>query len=149
METTVRYLTAADEADWRRLWEAYGVFYETRFSEETTTTTFARLTGDDYPHYLGLVAERDGAVIGIANCIVHSSTWSPKDRCYLNDLYVDPDVRGSGTGKALIERLVEIGREREWEQVHWLTAETNVRARRLYDQFGPASGFINYRVTVR
>lgn len=149
MTTTVRYLTAADEAAWRRCWEAYGVFYETTFAEETTATTFARLIDEATPHYLGLIAERDGEVIGIANGIVHSSTWSPKDRCYLNDLYVDPAARGSGAGKMLIERLVEIGRERDWEQVHWLTAETNARARRLYDQFGPASGFINYRIVVK
>lgn len=145
MSTTVRPLSPEDHDAWHRLWDEYCAFYETTMPAEVTATTWARLTSESVPHYIGLVAERDGAVIGIANCIVHSSTWSAADRCYLNDLFVDPSVRGSGAGKALIDHLLHMGAERGWEQVHWLTHETNATARRLYDQYGPASGFINYR----
>jgi hypothetical protein len=42
-----------------------------------------------------------------------------------------------------------MGAEHGWDKIHWLTAESNDRARRLYDQFAPASGFIQYAIPVR
>lgn len=144
--TTVRPLRESDREAWHRLWDGYCAFYETTMPTEVTASTWARLTDEGDPVYLGFVAERNGAVIGIANCIIHSTTWAIAPRCYLNDLFVDPDVRGSGAGKAMIDHLRHIGHERGWDKIHWLTAEANATARRLYDQFSPANGFIQYAI---
>lgn len=146
MTITIRLLTSADHDDWHRLWDGYCTFYETAMPPDVTASTWQRLLDDDTPTYLGLVAEQDGEVIGIANCIIHDTTWAIAPRCYLNDLFVDPAVRGSGAGKALIDHLRLLGGEQGWDQIHWLTAETNTTARRLYDQFAPASGFIQYAI---
>lgn len=146
MSTTVRALKESDREVWHRLWDAYCEFYETTMPEEVTATTWQRLLDPDQPHFFGMVAERDGAVIGIANCVLHGTTWAEAQRCYLNDLYVDPAVRGTGAGKAMIEALQGMAADQGWDKVHWLTAETNATARRLYDQFAPASGFIQYAI---
>ena len=53
----------------------------------------------------GLLAEQDGKIIGIAHYIFRPSTWAVEDFCYLEDLFVDPAVRGTGAGRALIEAL--------------------------------------------
>ena len=149
METSVRYVTTGDHDAWLRLWAAYCDFYETSMPADVTATTWQRLLDETEPDFFGLVAERDGTVIGIANCVLHGTTWAINQRCYLNDLFVDPAVRGSGAGKALIERLQRLGAEQGWDKIHWLTAETNSRARRLYNQFAPASGFIQYAIPVK
>ncbi len=146
MTTTIRPLAASDRDEWHRLWDAYCDFYETTMPADVTTVTWQRLLDPAEANFFGLVAERDGAVVGIANCVLHGTTWAVAQRCYLNDLYVDPSVRGSGAGKALIEALQAMAAEQGWDKVHWLTAETNATARRLYDRFAPASGFIQYAI---
>lgn len=140
---TVRDLASADEAAWRRYWGEYQAFYEVSHPEEITAETWRRLTGGE-PGMFGLVAEAEGRVVGIANCVLHLSTWSTKPFCYLNDLYVDPNVRGRSIGKALIDEIIARAERNGWARVYWMTAETNTRARRLYDRYGPASGFISY-----
>lgn len=146
MATTVRDLSANDHDAWHRLWDDYCTFYKTTMPAEVTATTWQRLLDDTEPTVFGLVAERDGEVIGIANCILHGTTWAIAQRCYLNDLFVDPAARGSGAGKAMIQHLQRMAADRGWDKIHWLTAETNATARRLYDQFAPASGFIQYAI---
>lgn len=149
MSTTVRPLAERDFEAWHRLWDGYCEFYKTDMPDDVTTTTWHRLTDPNESSVFGLVAERDGDVIGIANCILHGTTWAVAQRCYLNDLYVDPAVRGSGAGKALIDELQSLGAQKGWDKVHWLTAETNATARRLYDQFASASGFIQYAIPTK
>lgn len=146
MSTTVRPLAASDRGNWHRLWDGYCKFYKTEMPAEVTAKSWDRLLDDDTPEFFGLIAERDGQVIGIANCILHGTTWAIAPRCYLNDLFVDPSARGSGAGKAMITYLQRLGAERGWDKIHWLTAESNSTARRLYDQFAPANGFIQYAV---
>lgn len=146
MSTTLRPLVESDHDSWHRLWDGYCAFYETNMPVDVTATTWHRLLDPNETNFFGLVAERDGEVIGIANCVLHGTTWAVAQRCYLNDLFVDPAARGSGAGKALIDELQRMGAEQGWDKIHWLTAESNATARRLYDQFAPKSGFIQYAI---
>ena len=146
MATTVRNLATTDEEAWHRLWAGYCEFYGVDMPAEVTASTWQRLNDSQEPTFFGLVAEREGEVIGIANCILHGTTWAIAPRCYLNDLFVAPAARGSGAGKALIEHLQHIGAEQGWDKIHWLTAESNATARRLYDQFAPATEFRQYAI---
>ena len=148
MTLTIRNVTAADEAVWRRLWDGYCAFYETQMPAEVTDATWRRILDPGTPDFGALVAERDGRVIGFANYVLHAYTWAIGKQCYLHDLYVDPEVRGGGIGEALIRALQRRGAEQGWTRIHWLTHETNERARRLYDRFSPPTGFIQYRIPV-
>jgi GNAT superfamily N-acetyltransferase len=141
----VRDPRPADEADWRRLWAGYLDFYETDLPEAVTAATWSRILDPAVPVNSRL-AERDGVVVGFANHVLHPGTWSIGPFCYLEDLYVDPEVRGTGAGRALIEDLVARGKAEGWGRVYWHTRETNSVARRLYDRFTPASGFVMYRI---
>jgi len=98
--------------------------------------------------FTAIVAESDGEVIGFANVVLHDFTWSDQPAALLHDLYVRPDRRGSGTGRALIDFLVERGRREGWNRVYWLTKHDNATARRLYESIVPADGFIRYRVVL-
>ena len=144
----IRDATAADEPAWRELWAAYLAFYEATLPETTTLTTWRRILDPGTPAFGAIVAEQDGRLGGFANYVVHPYTWAERDECLLHDLYVDPGVRSGGIGERLIQALLDRGRERGWSRVYWVTKEDNARARRLYDRFAPADGYIRYSVPV-
>jgi len=64
--------------------------------------------------------------------------------CYLQDLFVAPDARGQGVAAALIEELAQRARAAGADRFHWLTNESNARARALYDRVAQYRGFIRY-----
>jgi GNAT superfamily N-acetyltransferase len=140
----LRSLAAADKPAWLKLWSGYLEFYKTSLPPDVTETAFARLTGPDEDMF-GIVAEQDGRIVGVAHCILHRSTWAKGNYVYLNDLFVSPDVRGSGAGHALIEAVYAHADAIGAERVYWLTHETNTTARRLYDSLAFNDGFLEYR----
>lgn len=144
----IRNVAQPDERRWRELWQGYCDFYETTIPPEVTDTTWTRILDPDTPSFGAIVAELDGAVVGFANYVIHPYTWAIGDQCLLHDLYVDPKVRGGGIGEAMIRFLQHRGADEGWTRIYWLTQETNARARRLYDRFAPASGFIRYTIPV-
>ncbi|AZQ69697.1 GNAT family N-acetyltransferase [Silicimonas algicola] len=144
MTCVVRHLKPEDEAEWRRLWTAYLDFYETRVPEEVYRTTFARLLGDDPQDFSGLLAEVDGRLAGLAHYLFHRHGWKVENVCYLQDLYADPEVRGQGVGRALIEAVYAEADDAGAPAVYWLTQDFNMTARRLYDRIGTVTPFIKY-----
>jgi GNAT superfamily N-acetyltransferase len=63
----------------------------------------------------------------------------------LQDLFADPDVRGSGIGRALIEGVYAKAKEAGSPEVYWMTQEFNATARRLYDRIAEKTPFIVYQ----
>jgi GNAT superfamily N-acetyltransferase len=145
MSVAVRPLARSDEAQWRRLWTAYLDFYETRLPEEVYATHFARLLGDDPRGFSGLLAEVNGHPVGLVHYVFHPHGWRIEDVCYLQDLYADPEVRGQGVGRALIEAVYAAADARGCPQVYWTTQDFNARARQLYDRIGVLTPFIKYQ----
>ena len=144
MTISVRPLKAEDKSRWLELWQGYLTFYETSLSSEQTELTWNRLMDSNYGVF-GLMAEKDGAMVGITHFMFRPSTWAPKDYCYLEDLFVDPTVRGGGAGRALISRVIEVAKEHGAGRVYWTTKESNAQARILYDSFTKVSEFVQYR----
>lgn len=142
---TVRPLRAEDEQAWRRLWTAYLAFYETTLPEAVYASTFARLLGADPRDFNGLVAELDGRPVGLTHYLFHRHGWKIEEVCYLQDLYADPEVRGSGVGRALIEAVYAAADAHGAPSVYWLTQDFNATARRLYDRIGTLTPFIKYQ----
>ena len=145
MSVVVRPLAPADEAEWRRLWTAYLAFYGTTVPETVYATYFARLLGDDPQDYAGFIAEVDGRPAGLTHYLFHRHGWRIENVCYLQDLYADPEVRGRGVGRALIEAVYAEADRRGCPQVYWLTQDFNAEARKLYDRIGVATPFIKYQ----
>lgn len=140
----VRPLLAADEPEWRRLWSAYLEYYETTVPEEVYASSFSRLLGDDAQDYNGLVAELDGRLVGLTHYLFHRHGWKIENTCYLQDLFADPDVRGRGIGRALIEGVYAAADVAGAPAVYWLTQDFNKAGRRLYDKVGVLTPFIKY-----
>lgn len=140
----VRPLRRSDRSEWARLWQGYLEFYETTVSPEIYDTQFERLLSDAPNTYFGLVAERGDRLVGLTHYIFHAHGWKVEDVCYLQDLYADPDARGLGVGRALIEAVYAAADANGTPSVYWLTQEFNDTARHLYDRIGACTPFIKY-----
>ncbi|WP_455873230.1 N-acetyltransferase family protein [Rhizobium yanglingense] len=145
MTTTIRPLQPSDRAAWEPLWAAYQRFYEVVIPLETTDLTWSRFHDRAEEMYALGAFDGDGRLTGIVHAIFHRSCWLPQWTCYLQDLYVEADQRGLGTGAALIEAVADLARRNGAGRLYWMTHETNATARRLYDQIAERSGFIQYR----
>ena len=144
LELTIRPIRAADEPEWRRLWTGYLEYYESELPEDIYRSTFDRLVSDDPQEFHGLIAEIDGQPVGLVHYVYHRSCWSIENNCYLQDLFVDPGVRGKSIGRALIEAVYQAADEAGHPNVYWLTQHFNATGRRLYDRVGELSPFIVY-----
>ncbi|MDX6697239.1 MAG: hypothetical protein QOE65_636 [Solirubrobacteraceae bacterium] len=142
-DVRIRPVRAADEGAWRELWDGYCEYYEVEVPEEVTAETWRRLLGEG-GHECLVAEDGDGRVVGFATYLLHPSTWSTRERCYLEDLFVAPAARGAGAGRALVEALRERVRAEGWRELYWHTEGDNVRARGLYDSFVAADGFVRY-----
>ena len=96
-----------------------------------------------HPHLFGqrpvveaLVAEAGGAVVAFALFFTNFSTFLSRPGLYLEDLYVQPALRGSGIGKALLERLGAIAVERGYGRFEWSVLDWNENAIRFYEKMG-------------
>ncbi len=140
----VRPLNVSDRDRWSALWCAYLDFYETTVSEEVYASTFARLLSDDPNSFNCLVAEQGGTLVGLTHYLFHAHAWKMERVCYLQDLFVAPETRGTGAGAALINAVYAAADAEGAPSVYWLTQEFNHTARKLYDQIGTLTPFIRY-----
>jgi GNAT superfamily N-acetyltransferase len=147
METQIRSLTAADAADWLPLWRGYQAFYKVDIADTVTQSTWSRML-DPSEAVRGALALLDGKAVGLVHFLFHRSTWAVGDVCYLQDLFVAPDIRGRGVGEQLIAHVYEQARAAGCPEVYWLTHETNTTAMKLYDRVADRSGFVQYAKTL-
>jgi GNAT superfamily N-acetyltransferase len=144
---TVRPLTKIDRAEWDRLWKGYLDFYETTLPKAQYDLTFARYLDPAEPMFAYL-AEHEGKPRGLTHIILHRHGWRDGPTCYLQDLYADPELRGTGIGRALIEHVYHVTKAAGGGRVYWMTHETNAVGRRLYDRIADRTGFIQYAKTL-
>lgn len=140
----IRELTVADHAAWLPLWQGYLAFYQADLDEETTALTFDNLVRNDQGMF-AFVAEQDGQLLGLVHCVPHRATWTKTSYCYLEDLFVSPDGRGNGIGRALIEAVYARADAIGSTRVYWMTDTNNTAAQLLYDKLASRMSFIQYR----
>lgn len=139
----IRPVEDTDRAGWQRAFEAYRDFYKLPADPNVVDTVWGWLT--DAEHDVnGLVATRDGEIVGIAHYRRFARPSTGTVGLYLDDLFVAPGVRGSGTGRALLETLRGIARDEGLSVVRWITANDNETAQRLYNKAATKTGWITY-----
>ncbi len=143
---TIRALQADDWDDWRALWGGYLAFYRAELSDATTRAAFDRLCAGTHGCFGLLALDDAGGGIGLANCVVHATTWSRRPKCYLEDLFVAPAARGHDLGRRLLEAVKRAASERGAPRVYWHTQQYNGRARSLYDVVGHPTSFVVYEM---
>jgi GNAT superfamily N-acetyltransferase len=147
MTLTIRAIEEKDKSQWLKLWAGYLEFYKSTISPEQTELTWKRLINNELKMF-GFVAENEDGVIGFTHCLFRPSTWTETDYCYLEDLFVDPTIRGKGVGRALMKKVFDLAKEKKSKRVYWTTQEFNKTARILYDSITPVSEFVQYRLPI-
>ncbi len=147
MTLIIRAIEEKDKDQWLKIWAGYLEFYKSTISSEQTELSWKRLVNNEQKMF-GFVAESEEGVIGFTHCLFRPSTWTETDYCYLEDLFVDPNIRGKGVGRALMEKVIELAKEKNSKRVYWTTQEFNKTARVLYDSITPVSEFVQYRLPI-
>ncbi|GAA4240516.1 GNAT family N-acetyltransferase [Actinomadura meridiana] len=123
--------------------------YERALDEVRATEEQVResLFGDE-PKVFAHVAEHEGRVVGFALWFLTYSTWNGTHGIYLEDLFVEPGVRGHGYGKALLSELARIADERGYGRVEWAVLNWNTPAISFYEAMGarPQDEWTVYRL---
>lgn len=100
------------------------------------------------PALFAHVAESDGMVCGTAVWFLNFSTWTGRHGIYLEDLYVKPEQRGTGLGKALLSALAAECVANGYTRLEWAVLDWNTPSIKFYDSLGanPQSDWITYRL---
>ena len=144
---TVKPLTNTDFAAWKPLAIGYKTFYKTAITDEELAAAWQRFHDPAIPIFaLGAFDGADsGHLVGIAHYLLHVGCWTTRPIFYLQDLFVSPEGRGQGVGRALIEAVYNDATAQGADRVYWQTHETNQTAMALYNQVAERSGFLVYR----
>jgi GNAT superfamily N-acetyltransferase len=116
----------------RDLAEYERLSHEVRFDEAVLGD---RLFGDR-PYAEVLIGEIDGAPQGFALFFHNFSTFEGKPGVYLEDLFVRPEARGSGLGKALLKRLAALALQRDCARLEWAVLDWNEPSIQFYKLLG-------------
>lgn len=141
MSLQIAPLAAADRAQWEPLARGYKAFYKTTLPDSEYDIAWRRMLEGDGT--FGLGAKEGGCLVGITHYLFHTGVWNPKS-CYLQDLFVDTELRGRGVARALIEAVAGQARAQGAQRLYWLTQEHNATARLLYDKLAKFNGFLRY-----
>ncbi|MGC1503646.1 MAG: GNAT family N-acetyltransferase [Sulfitobacter sp.] len=141
---TTRPIKAEDRAEWDVLYQGYATFYKVEQTPQMRDTVFGWLMSSDHESN-GLVAVDDtGKLIGLTHYRPFASPLRAATSCFLDDLFVDPDARGSGAADALIKAVAEVARAKGWSVVRWITADDNYRGRGVYDKLATRTMWVTY-----
>lgn len=136
MTTQIRPATSADVPLILQLVRDLAAFE--RESDKVIATEpmlFEALFGP-HPAAEAVVAELDGTPVGMALFFHNFSTWTGWRGLYLEDLYVTPEARGAGVGKALLQHLAALAVERGCTRFEWSVLDWNVDAIAVYRRMG-------------
>jgi GNAT superfamily N-acetyltransferase len=136
MSTTIRKADPADIPLILQFIRALAVYER---EPDAVTATEADLLRDGFgpePYYHCLIAERDGQPAGFAFYFFNYSTWTGRPGLYLEDLFVNPEFRGLGIGKALLARVATIAVEKGCPRLQWEVLDWNTPAVDFYASLG-------------
>ncbi|WP_424135425.1 N-acetyltransferase family protein [Roseomonas chloroacetimidivorans] len=133
-------------ADWDKLYAGYAEFYRVTQTPEMRDRVWSWIH-DPAHETNGLVAEdTEGRAVGLAHYRAFARPLSATTGGYLDDLFVDPHMRGKRVADALIEAIAEEGRRCGWSVIRWITAEDNHRARAVYDRVAKLTPWRTYDI---
>ena len=133
---TIRPAVPADTAAILRLIHALAVYEKLEDQAVGTEAMLREALFGKRPSCEALLAERDGKAVGFALFFTTFSTFLCKPGVYLEDLFVEPECRGLGIGKALLQRLAALALERDCGRFEWRVLDWNKPSIQFYESLG-------------
>ncbi|HEY3624624.1 MAG TPA: GNAT family N-acetyltransferase [Terracidiphilus sp.] len=136
MATTIRPATRADVSTILSFIHALAAYEREPHAVVATEGDLLRDGFGDQPYYFCLIAEEAGIPAGFAFYFFDYSTWLGRPGLYLEDLFVHPEFRGRGIGKALLQRVAAIAVEKGCPRMKWEVLDWNTPAVEFYAAMG-------------
>ena len=137
----------SDFAEWSRLFAGYAAFYGVTQTEAMRAQVWSWV--QDPGHSVqALVARGEAGLIGLAHVRAFHRPLSASTGGFLDDLFVDPQARGTGAARGLIAAVRALAQTQGWSVVRWITAADNAPARGLYDQVAQATRWVTYDIAL-
>ncbi len=149
MSAKIRPVRPEEKARWEEMFRAYGKFYKVEVTPEAVEGVWAWINDPNEPFWCDVAEDAEGKLAGMTQYQLMHRSLGGSQVVYLSDLYVDPELRGGGIGRALIEHVLAFAKTKGAPSVRWLTQDFNYKGRMLYDSFAPKSDFILYNVPVK
>lgn len=143
----VRRLTAEDRAEWERLYADYCTFYEREVSPAQLDTIWSWIDDGRLVALVACSPATPSTLAGFAHLREFIRPVAGVVAGFMDDLFVDPSQRGTGAVQALLDAVKEHARAEGWERVRWITADSNDRARAVYDRVATRTPWVTYDVT--
>lgn len=145
---SIREATAADAALILRFIRELAIYEKAESSVQTDEAGIRDSLFDAGAKAHALICEADGAPIGYAVYFFNYSTWLGRNGIYLEDLYVSPEHRGGGAGKALLQHIARIAVAQNCGRFEWSVLDWNTPAIAFYEAAGakPQSEWTVYRM---
>ncbi|MDX6229922.1 MAG: hypothetical protein QOI76_3312 [Frankiales bacterium] len=140
----VRPARPDDLARWRELFKGYTDFYQIVQTDEAAALVWSWIHDPAFPVGCLLVVDDDDRPAGLAHYRPFPRPASATIGCYLDDLFVDPVVRGGGAADALLAELRRLAQVNGWSVVRWITGDDNHRARSKYDRYATRTMWVTY-----
>jgi GNAT superfamily N-acetyltransferase len=145
---TIRPPQAADRAAWDTLYQGYAAFYQVVQTAEMRDRVWGWLHDSAHECQCLMAFDAAGKAIGLAHFRAFARPLSASTGGFLDDLFVDPEARGSQAGTQLIAAIKAIAEKNQWSVVRWITADNNYRARSAYDKIATRTAWITYDIKV-
>src|SRR3954466_13394775 len=133
---TLRAAKASDAAELLRLIRALAVYEKLEDMAVGTPELLNRALFAPRPAAEAVMAERGGRAVGFALFFTTFSTFLCQPGIYLEDLFVEPEHRGAGIGKALLRHLASLAVERDCGRLEWRVLDWNTPSIRFYESMG-------------
>lgn len=142
----IRPVESDDRSAWNMLYQEYAQFYKVNQTDEMRDRVWLWIN-DPAAQTEGLVAQtQDGKLVGLVHFRSFARPLAASVGCFMDDLFVSPEKRGSGVADSLIENVKKVAHERGWSVVRWITAEDNYRGRGVYDRVATQTKWVTYDI---
>lgn len=130
---TIEPVGPSHKAEWQRLYAGYADYYHSPLGSDGAEMVWRWLNDPDHV-FEGLVGRQGDKLVGLVHFRAMPSPLRAGEIGFIDDLFVDPTYRGGGAADALMLAVYEIGEQRGWPVIRWITQDDNYRARGVYDR---------------
>jgi Sortase and related acyltransferases len=144
MSISIRTPNEGDFFAWLGLYEGYAEIYQVALTDEKALRLWTWLTDVAHAEH-GLVAVDDnGDLLGLVHFHTFPRPLESTNGVFIDDVFVLPDARHQGVGRALIDTVFETAKQQRCDTVRWANAPEDSDARALYDDLGAPSELVMY-----
>ncbi|WP_316634893.1 GNAT family N-acetyltransferase [uncultured Flavobacterium sp.] len=136
MEYSIRNCEVSDLPKLVVLCQKHAEFEKADYSPEGKEDRLKKALFDKLPKLYCLVVATDNDIVGYVSYTFDYSTWDAATFIYMDCLFLEEETRGLGIGEILIEKLKQIGTEKNCVNIQWQTPEFNERAIKFYNRIG-------------